>query len=198
MTGEEKKLEQLKISYKNFYKNYSIQFTLGLIWLLSALIGKFDLQLSIFSFFFGIALLKPALFLFTSFSGLRKIHKDESINHLTKFITIGILFGMIVVFFPFLENINYFFPAFTLIFGLISICIAYTSRLISYGILGLLLIIGGIYLGYYHDNEFTYGGFYSGSAFLLLDICNGIAGKKYRLTLARMKKVNLNNRHPDN
>ena len=188
MIGEERKLEKLKYSYRKHYKSYSLQFTLGLIWMLSSYIGKFDIQLSILAMLLGISLFKPALYIITRFLGVRKIHKDESLVHLTKIITIGILFGMIVGFFPFVENINYFFPTFTLIFGLIFACIAYTNRLTNFGILAAILISGSLYLGYAYENEFTYAGFFSGFVLMGFGLLNLIAGKRARIVFRLLNK----------
>lgn len=188
MTGEDRKLAKLKNSYRKYYKNYSVQFTLGLIWMLSSYIGKFDIQLSILTMLLGISLFKPALYIITRFLGVRKIHKDENLVHLIKIITIGILFGMIVGFFPFIENINYFFPTFAIIFGLIFACIAYTNKLLNFGILATILTIGSLYLGYTYENEFTYTGFFSGIVLLGFGLLNWIAGKRTQIVFRLLNK----------
>ncbi|MBX9853689.1 MAG: hypothetical protein K2X86_18245 [Cytophagaceae bacterium] len=185
---EKLKLKELKYAYKEYYKNYSILLTLGLIWLLSAYVGTFEAQLSILILLLGVTLFKPMLFLVSKTLGANKIHKDESLKLLSKSIIIGILFGLIVGFFPFVENINLFFPAFTVIFGIIFGAIWYAAGLRVYGFISLILIVGGIYIGYYFPDDFTRAGYYSAFIMAGFGLLSGIFGKKARITLRFLRK----------
>jgi hypothetical protein len=196
---EEIRLKNLKNDYKDYYKNYLLLFTLGLIWLLSAFVAAFEIQVSIFLLFLGICLFKPALFLVTKILRTPKIHNDESLKLLTKLIVLGIVIGVIVGFFPFVENINLFFPTFTIIFGLIFACVGYSAQLKNYILLGVLMIAGGIYIGYFYPQEFTYGGYFSGIVMTGFGLINGIIGKKMQITLRYLRKrmkMNLNTFKP--
>jgi len=195
MSADEKRLQKLKSDYKEYFKNYSLLLTLGLIWIGAAYAGTFEIQLSILILFAGVTLFKPILSITTILLRAPKIHKDESLKILTKLIIIGILFGLIAGFFPFQENLNLFFPAFSVIFGFIFAAIAVTSGLKIYGVLSLVLITGGVYIGYNYPEDFTIGGFFSGYCMATLGILSGIFGKKARITF-RFLKRKLNNKIP--
>ena len=182
------KVKELKYTYKEYYKNYSILLTLGLIWLLSAYVGTFEWQLSILILLLGVTLFQPILFLASKTLGAKNIHKDESLKLLTKSIIIGILFGLIVGFFPFVENINLFFPAFTVMFGIIFGAIWYAAGLRVYGLVALLLIGGGAYIGYYFPEDFTRAGYYSAFVMTGFGILSGIFGKKAHITLKFLRR----------
>ncbi len=85
---EELRLKALKNTYKDYYKNYLLLFTLGIIWLISAFVATYEIQVSIFLLFLGITLFKPALSLVTKILGVTKIHNDESLKLLIKLISI--------------------------------------------------------------------------------------------------------------
>lgn len=196
---EKLRLKELKNEYKEYYKNYLLLFTLGLIWLLSAFAAIFEIQLAILLLFLGITLFKPALSLVTKILRVTKIHNDESLKLLIKLIAIGILIGVIVGFFPFVENINLFYPTFTIIFGLIFTCVGYSAQLKNYIVLGILMIAGAIYIGYYFPGEFTYGGYFSGITMTGFGLINGIIGKKMQISLRYLRKkmkMNLNTLKP--
>lgn len=188
MSAEEVRLVELKNEYKSYYKNYLLLLTLGIIWLVSGFIGTMDIQLSIFVLFFGITLFKPCLSVIGKLLGAPKIHKEESLKLLSRLIIIGILFGLIVGFFPFTENLNLFFPTFTVIFGVIFGAIAYSTSLRTYAILAIALVVGGAYIGYYRGDEFATAGFYSGFVITGIGIINGIFGKKVRISFVFLKK----------
>lgn len=188
MSAEEVRLSELKNEYKSYYKNYLLLLTLGLIWLLAAYAGTWDIQVGILFLFSGITLFKPALSLIGKLIRTPKIHKEESLQLLTRLIILGILFGLTVGFFPFTENINLFFPTFTVIFGIIFGIIAYSTGLRTYVLLALLLMGGGAYIGYYQAEEFSSAGYYSGYIMTGLGVVNGIFGKKVRLSFCFLRK----------
>lgn len=188
MAPEEVRLSELKNEYKSYYKNYVLLITLGLLWLISAFAGRFDIQSSIFLLFLGITLFKPVLSLTGKILRTPGIHREESLKLLTRLIMIGILFGLIAGFFPFTENINLFFPTFSIIFGLIFGTIAYSTSLKTYAGLAVLLVTGGAYIGYYHPEEFSLAGYYSGYVMTGMGIVNGIFGKKVRVSFRFLRK----------
>lgn len=186
--SEELQLKKLKSEYKEYYKNYSLLLTLGLIWLGAAYAGTFEFQLSILFLFLGITLFKPVLSVTSKLLRTPKVAKDESLKLLTKLIIIGILFGLIVGFFPFLENINLFFPAFTVIFGLIFGGIFVSTRLKVYATLSAALLAEGLYVGYYFPEDFTKAGFYAAYTMCGFGIFYGIVGKKAKIHMRFLKK----------
>jgi hypothetical protein len=188
MSAEEVRLNELKNEYKSYYKNYLLLLTLGLIWLIAAIVGSYDIQISILVLFLGITLFKPCLSFIGKLLGAPKIHKEESLKLLTRLIIIGILFGLIIGFFPFTENINLFFPTFTVIFGVIFGTIAYSTGLRTYAILAVILVAGGAYIGYYQEESFSDSGYFTAFAITSLGIINGIFGKKVRISFVFLRK----------
>jgi hypothetical protein len=191
---EQLQLNALKNEYRAYYKNYLLLLSIGLLWILSAFVGTFDIQISIFILFLGVTLFKPILFGLGTLLRAPKIYKDESLTLLTRLILIGTIFGVIAGFFPFTENINLFFPTFTIIFGLIFAAIAYCTGLRMYWLLSAALIVGGSYIGHNFPEEFITAGYFAGFTMTGFGVINGIFGKKARVSfrfLSKKLKTNL-------
>lgn len=188
MMEHELKISQLKSKYKSYYKNYILLFTIGLIWIIAAYVGTIDIQTSILTWLAGITLFKPGIYFISKIFRTPKIYKDESLQLITKFIILGLILGLVIGFFPFRENINLFYPTFSIVFGLIFSIIGYAGRLKTYIILSLLLVSGGLYFGYNHPEQFSYCGYYSGVVIMSWGLLNGIFGKKERIHFRYLNK----------
>jgi hypothetical protein len=73
---EQLQLNALKNEYRAYYKNYLLLLTIGLLWSLSAFVGKFDIQISIFILFLGATLFKPIMFGLGTLLRAPKIYND--------------------------------------------------------------------------------------------------------------------------
>jgi hypothetical protein len=188
MSLDKLRLEQLRITYKEYYKNYSILLTLGVICLVSAYTAILDIQMSILIFLIGTGFIKPLLYLVSKTLGNNKIHKEESLKLHTKSISIGILLGIIVGFFPFVKNINLFFPTFTILFGIIFGAIGISTSLRMYILISLILISGGIYIGHNYPDDFSRAGYFSAQVMIGFAILNVIFGKRARILFRILRR----------
>jgi hypothetical protein len=137
---------EAKSEYKENYNNYLVLLSLGLIWILSALIGFIECHLGILFLFVGLAFFKTITNLIRKKMKVNIVNENNPSRLLSTCIFIGVPMGIMAGFYPFTQNINTFFPVFGILFGLIFMTMAYVFKLKTYSVLGLILISGGLFI----------------------------------------------------
>lgn len=133
---------------------------LGCVWATAAIVGETKYHfISILILLSGITLFKPIFQLIQRGFSLVSLSPDDPLKMLNKLLSIGIPIGLIVGFFPFKENINVFFPTFSILFGIIFGIIAYIYQIRLLGLTGILLILSGFYYGLVQTDHFSTAGF---------------------------------------
>jgi hypothetical protein len=173
----------IKFSTKNIcylkganYENSIHLLTLGAIWLLSAFVSTIkEYNISILLLFLGVTLFKPITKIIRKLLALCPLSDEDPIKMLNTCIAIGIPIGLIVGFFPFVENINMFFPIFTVLFGILFGIVAYIFQIKTFATLSFILIAGGIYIGYYYPENFPASGYFTAIVLMSSGIVSRIA-----------------------
>jgi hypothetical protein len=153
---------EVKNEYKEYYNNYMLLGCLGIIWLFAAQIGIIDCHLGILVLFLGLAFFQTIITFIRKKMKLALVNENNPSRILSTSIFIGVPMGIVAGFYPFTQNINMFFPVFGILFGLIFLMMAYVFKLVTYAILGVILIAGGIIIAYNFQNYFSLAGFYTG------------------------------------
>jgi hypothetical protein len=172
---------EVKNEYKENYNNYIVLGCLGIIWLLSALIGFMECHLGILFLFVGLAFFQTSINFIRKRMRMNIVNENNPSRILSKCIFIGVPMGIMAGFYPFTQNINMFFPVFGILFGLIFMTMAYVFKLKTYAILGLMLIAGSSFIAYQFENYFTIAGFFTGTVI-------GLFGFLFRYIAAIQKK----------
>jgi asparagine N-glycosylation enzyme membrane subunit Stt3 len=90
--------------------------------------------------------------------------------------TLGVPFGIIFCFLPFINNMNIFFPSFGIILGIIFGIASYVYKLKNYAFLSLTLIIGCFYIALQIE-QFAIGGYYVAGCLAVFSFLNRIIGE---------------------
>jgi hypothetical protein len=175
-------VEQIKNNYMLFYNNYLLLLTLGVIWLLSAIVSSFNIHISILILLSGITLFRPILFLLGKLLCIPKVYKGEASKLFNKFMILGISFGLVAGFFPFSTSINLFFPTFSIIFGILFGCLAFYFSIGTYSILSFILITIGLYTGYFYPDDFSPAAYTTSFSMISFGLINGLIGEKIKVS----------------
>lgn len=150
---------------KDYIQNAILLFYLGCIWLISGIVGFYESHIGILLFLTGSSLVKPLFHSFKRTFGIKE--RSEEANLLISILTIGTPLSLTIVFFPFVENINIFFPAFSLFLGTIFTMTAQAVNFKPYWFLGLTLILSSVYTWLNHLTSFTAGAYITSGILLL-------------------------------
>lgn len=148
--------------------NSILLFCLGAVWIGAAYLGgtwKLP-NISILIFLLGTTLIKPIIRIVRQMLNLDKNPQSEKTSMVVSCMTIGITMGLMIVFFPFVENINIFFPAFTLILGIVFAVSGQVTGSKTYWLIALTLISVSIYSWFFHLAFFSPGGYLAGMVLL--------------------------------
>ncbi|WMJ73301.1 hypothetical protein RCC89_09010 [Cytophagaceae bacterium ABcell3] len=169
------RIVQANSEYRVMTENAVILSVLGLIWLVSGLSGmsKYP-EIAILVFFTGLCMLNPI----TSYT--RKsldIKNSNPLKAMVSCIILGVPAGLILGFFPFYDNINYFFPAFMVLFAFIFALNYFAFKLKMHIALAVMLLSGAIYMGLYYPNNFWMSGLFTASTLLGFALVSKIYGR---------------------
>jgi hypothetical protein len=163
------------VEYNLLNENALLLICLGFIWITSGISGMTAYpELSILILFTGLSLFNPIL---KSVRKTLKLKSGNPLNVLITSITIGAPTGMIAGFFAFYDNVNLFFPAFSVLLAIIFAMNAFLFRLKMYYLIAALLLVGSGYIGYYHADNFAFSGLFTGMTLLAFAGFSKIAGE---------------------
>ena len=152
---------------RKYHNNSLLLMCLGAVWMLSAVLGTYDKRLSILVLFVGVAIISPVMGLIRKSLSIPYVNEEHPARMTMKCLTIAIPFGMIAGFFPFVENMNVFYPVFMLIFGITFGMIGILFNLKSYGVVAAILIAAGFYILGFHSEKFLAGGYLASGIMIL-------------------------------
>ncbi len=140
----------------------------ALVWISSAVIAEQ------FSKNFAIAFfIISASFIFPGGELIRKLMKAKNVispgNHLPQFFTLlafTIPLSYPLIYLACKSNINYFFPAFTILIGAHYLPFIYGYRMITFGMLSSMLVAQGIAIALYFPKNFSLSGYLTGATLL--------------------------------
>ena len=160
-----------------YYNHFVHLFTLSIIWLVSAGADLFrHHNISIFILFIGISLYRPLFNVIRKVMNLCSISQDDPLNMIVTCMTLGVPFGIIFCFLPFINNTNIFFPSFGIILGVIFGMASYVYKLKNYAFLSLALIGGCLYIAFQFET-FAMGGYYVAACLAVFSFLNRIIGE---------------------
>ncbi len=170
-------MDKFTADVRNNYNNYYLLFsTMGCVWLLAGCLGAYNYpHLAMLALLGGATLFQPIYRVIRKAFGIKQTKTDHPLRMLTTLLAIGMPLGVTVGFFPFKENMNLFFPAFSLLFAMIFGIIGYIYRIKSFVILGLTNMVGNIYISHFYFDHFAFAGLYTG----ILLLATASAGKIY-------------------
>jgi hypothetical protein len=162
---------------RNNYNNYYLLFTtMGFVWLSAGCLGTYNYpHLAMLTLLVGATLFQPIYRVVRRIFGVKQTRTDHPLRMLTTLLVIGMPLGVTAGFFPFKENMNLFFPAFSLLFAMIFGIIGYIYKIKSFVILGLTNMVGNIYITHFYFNHFAMAGLFTG----VLLLATASAGKLY-------------------
>ncbi|MFN6944947.1 MAG: hypothetical protein ACK4ND_08350 [Cytophagaceae bacterium] len=156
--------KQIIIKKKVLHENAVLLSCLGTIWLIAGLTGMTSYpEISILILFSGLSMFNPIM------KYVRKSLKFKSGNPLKLLITcitIGVPAGVIVGFFPFSDNINLFFPAFSILLALIFGVVYYAFRIKMHMAMAVILLAGSAYISYSYQADFAVSGLFTGASLM--------------------------------
>jgi hypothetical protein len=161
-------------------------FVLGVFWMATSLIGltKYT-NMAILVFITGNTLIAP----FVSFAKkLLQVNHSSSENFSTVLscLTLGVLMGLLIAFFPFIENPNIFLPSFALIQGVFFAISGQMSGSKSYWSVAIGLIFTAVFCLFNFLHMFSSAGLISSAIFLTASFGLRI--------IPELSKVNYNSR----
>lgn len=83
-----------------------------------------------------------------------------------------------LIYFACKANINYFFPAFTVLIGAHYLPFVYGYQMTSFSLLSIALVAQGTFIGYYYPESFALSGFCTGTTLLLFAALHYVMIKK--------------------
>jgi len=152
--------EEMRISYLG---GFSILFIEAIFWILAGILGNLiSVKIGIFVIIIGGTFFYPLGLLAQYLLKRPKIREDNSLKLLFTQIGLMIPFSFPLIFMITKENVNFFFPALTIIVGIHYIPFVYAYSMKLYWILAILLILGGTYFGFMNPDNFHFCALYTG------------------------------------
>lgn len=169
--------------------NHSIYLlSFGVIWLLASIIGQYRFEnLAIIFLFLGTGLFNIIYQIVQQALSVCRVADKDPLPMIISCMTMAVPIGIIFGFLPFIGNINAFFHAFGILFGLVFLVAAVVYKLPGYYILSFFLLSGEIGLGIYYDS-FTIGGYYAGGIL----IGSGVALRCFEIFASTRRQLNRN------
>lgn len=159
-----------------FYNHFIHLTGFGIIWLIASLLDSFQRHnISIMVLFLGVSLYKPIFKLIRRSLSLCPVSQEDPLYMMITCMTLGVPIGIFFCFLPFIHNMNIFFPAFGIMFGVVFGLMAYVYKLINYTVLSLTLIAGCLYIALNFD-EFALGGYFVSFTLLSFGLINRLIG----------------------
>lgn len=167
-------------------------FCMGLVWTVASVLGFYNYtNTSILILLAGSTLFKPFYKTVRRLAGYKSTEARHPLNLLVSLMSIGVPLGVVAGFFPFMENINLFFPSFAILFGIIFGTIGYVFNLRIYLALGLIKITGAVYIGMNYIQQYSAAGFYCALVLLIFSLIGKIYGEFDIRYLNLRRKVRL-------
>jgi len=139
------------------------------IWITSGTLGILSTKSTAIIFFLvGGSLIFPAGEIIRKAAGIKNHVSKE--NRLPQFFTLlafTIPLSYPLIYFICKDNINLFFPAFTILIGAHYLPFVYGYRMFTFGVLSIILVTIGTYTGITNAFSFSYQAFLTGAILLL-------------------------------
>ena len=146
--------------------------TVGTLWILSGIISKFtSIGFTILFFFFATAVNFPiGEFVRKLMKVPYSMNKDNNLAKLFPWLSFTIPLSIPLIYMACQYNINYFFPAFTILVGAHYLPFVWAYKMPTFAILSILLVFTGSYIAIYFNNVFDLAAYTTGAIIIIFGI----------------------------
>ncbi len=146
--------------------------TVGTLWILSGVISNFTSTITaILFFFFATAINFPIGELIRKLmKAQNKMSEDNNLAKLFPLLSFTIPLSVPLVFMACQYNINWFFPAFSVLIGAHYLPFVWAYQMPTFAVLGVLIVLSGSIIGYYFKETFDLAAYTTGAFIILFGI----------------------------
>ncbi|OFX24682.1 MAG: hypothetical protein A2041_14950 [Bacteroidetes bacterium GWA2_31_9b] len=177
-------MNQVKVNHKEFRQTYlgaaPHSLTVGSLWIISGIVTNYTSTIfAILFFFFATAVNFPIGEMVRKLMKIEyRMNKDNNLDNLFTWLSLTIPLSIPLVFMACQNNMNWFFPAFTVLVGAHYLPFVWAYQMPTFGILGILMVVSGSIIGYYFSDIFDLAAYTTGGLIILFGIIHLIMVKK--------------------